>query len=240
MNDQRVKLAIASSACSGAIDRGDLTQLEFIDAAARELRADGVVLDVRHFPRTDGDYLAQIKKMAVDLGLCVAALESEDFFRLDERAMRDQLGWASGAGAPLLTARVAAETAMPWSEQLARIGVATGLAKAANVTLAVRNAAGTFAASAHDCKRVSKEADSAWLRFALEPAAFDAASEWTPLLERTVLGWEDASSQPHYERWGDFNGFVTLGGSGATAIVEMNEAMRRWRTARANFELNRI
>lgn len=235
-----MKLAIASSAFSAVIDRGDLTQLEFIDAAARELRADGVVLDVRHFPRTDDDYLAQVKKMATDLGLCVAALESGDFFTSSEDAMRAQIAWALAAGAPVLTARMAPETAMPWSEQLALIGTATGVAKAANVTLAVRNAPGTFAASAHDCKRVSKEADSAWLRFALDPAAFDAASEWTPLLERAVLGFENAAAQPSLERWREFNGFVALGGSGAMSAPEMNEAMRRWRTARANLELDRI
>lgn len=235
-----MKLSISSSACSAAFERGDLTQLEFIDAAARELHADGIVLNVRHFPRTDADYLAQIKKMSVDLGLCVAALASDDFFTADESGMREQIAWALGAGAPILSARLAAETSLPWSDQLARISVATGLAKAANVTLAVRNAPSTFAATAHDCKRVSKEADSAWLRFALDPAAFDAASDWTALLERAVLAVESAGAPPSAARWTAFNGFVVLTGAGAMTLPEMNEAMRQWRTARANLELNRI
>ena len=77
-----MKLACASSALHHAIERGDLTQLEFIDLCARELACDGVVLDVRHFPRTDDDYLAQIKKMAADRGLTVAALAAPAFFEV--------------------------------------------------------------------------------------------------------------------------------------------------------------
>ena len=51
-----MKVASASSAFDRAIERGDLTQLEFIELSARELAVDGVVLDARHFPRTDDDY----------------------------------------------------------------------------------------------------------------------------------------------------------------------------------------
>lgn len=236
-----MKFALASSACSAALDRGSLTQLEFIDSAAGELRCDGVVLDVRHFPRTDDDYLAQIKKMTTDAGLCIAALQSDRFFTGDPEVMRAQLTWARAVGAPLLCTKVAMETELSWSDQLAQLGTATGLAKSLNVTLAIRNAPGTFAASAHDCKRVSKEADSAWLRFGLDPSAFDAASDWKPLLEKTVLGWEEAASEPSLERWGAFGGFVALDArGGGMTMPEMNDAVRRWRTARATFELNRI
>jgi hypothetical protein len=236
-----MKFAIAGSAFSAALDRGDLTQLEFIDGAARELRCDGVVLDVRHFPRTDDDYLAQIKKMAADLGLCIAALENSAFFTAGDDVMQTQLEWALRVGAPLFTGTLAAETVIPWSEQLARLNAATSFAKAANVTLAVRNAPATFAATSHDCKRVSKEADSAWLRFALDPAAFDPASEWTALLGKTVLGHEEIDAAPQLERWAGFGGFVALSqAAGTMTIAKMNEAMRPWRTARAQFELNRI
>src|SRR5215469_1212812 len=69
----RVKLACSSSAFDQALQSGRLTQLEFLDLAARELRVDGIVLDARHFPRTDSDYLAQIKKMAADTCLTIAA-----------------------------------------------------------------------------------------------------------------------------------------------------------------------
>ena len=63
-----------------------------------ELRADGVVLDVRHFPRTDDDYLAQIKKMATDIGLVIAAISSDEFFTANADLMASQLRIASVIG----------------------------------------------------------------------------------------------------------------------------------------------
>ena len=55
-----MKLACASGALHREIESGELTQLEFLDLCARELGCDGVVLDVRHFPRADDDYLSLI------------------------------------------------------------------------------------------------------------------------------------------------------------------------------------
>ncbi|MGB6061880.1 MAG: hypothetical protein WBG27_09280, partial [Candidatus Aquilonibacter sp.] len=140
-----MKLACTSGAFHRVFESGDLTQLEFLDAAAREMACDGVVLDDRHFPRTDADYLAQLKKTATDLGLSIAAVTSDDFFTGDEGAMRAAIDRALALGAPLLAGRLGAETAISWSEQLAKLGTASALAKSANVTLALRNAAHTFA-----------------------------------------------------------------------------------------------
>lgn len=221
-----VKIACSSSAFHQAIRSGDLTQLEFLDAAARELGCDGVVFDDRHFPRTDGDYLAQLKKMSADLGLTVAALASDAFFAGGEAAMRAALDRALALGAPLLTGRLGSETALSWSDQLGRLAAAAALAKAANVTLALRNAPETFAATEHDCKRVTKEADSAWLRYGLEPAAFDAASDVTPLRPKTVLLWRDAFSANAAVGWEDYRGFVALDRSAGDATI-------------ASFKLNR-
>src|SRR5262249_49944802 len=135
-SDAVMKLACTSSAFAGALDRGDLTQLEVLDHAARELSVDGVVLDVRHFPRTDDDYLAQVKKMATDLGLTIAAVESSGFFTGDDATMRQAIVIAVAVGSPLIAAPLGNETALPWSAQLAKLSDATGLAKTANVTLA--------------------------------------------------------------------------------------------------------
>src|ERR1700733_5613837 len=172
-----MKLAVASSGFHHSLESGELTQLEFLDLCARDLACDGVVLDVRHFPRSDDDYLAQVKKMATDRGLSIAALADPTFFSLTRTAMEDVLDRAVTLGAPLVAGPLSREIDGSWTEQLARLGVATSLAKARNVTLALRNAAATFAASTHDCKRVAKEADSAWLRFGPEPVRLDAASD---------------------------------------------------------------
>ena len=241
-----MKLAVASSAFHRSIESGDLTQLEFLDLCARELACDGVVLDVRHFPRTDGDYLAQVKKMAADRGLAVAALADGGFFGAQEPAMLSSLDDAGALGAPLLTAPAGLETAASWSEQLERLGVATSLAKRANVTLALRNAPGTFAASAHDCKRVSKEADSAWLRFGLEPLAFDAGSDASALAPNAVLLWSDVDAAANaaigatLEAFAAFRGHLALDDRTGDATAQtMKNAMRLWRTALAQKILNR-
>lgn len=228
-----MKLAATSRAFAEALDRGDLTQLEFLDCAAIELCVDGVVLDVRHFPRGDDDYLAQVKKMTIDAGLTIAALASDDAFSSDMTAMQRALAMAQMLGAPLLAGRLASETALSRAVQGERLSDAARAAKAANVVLAVRNAPGTFAATSSDCKRLSKETDSAWLRFGLDSAAFDAASSSIELAERTVLLWSGAS-QPEdlIAAWSAFRGFT---------VVESDEksAHRRWRVALAAFELNR-
>jgi hypothetical protein len=241
-SDADMKLSCASSAFHAAIDRGDLTQLEFLELCARELACDGVVLDVRHFPRTDDDYLAQIKKMAADLGLDIAALSSDAFFGIGDGAIGATLHQAVALGAPLLSSRLGFETERSWSAQIERVGSASGLAKAANVTLALRNAPGTFASTVHDCKRVAKEADSAWLRFGLDPHAFDSASDPTALDAKIVLLWTGVrdDAQALFSQFPSFRGHIALdAAAGDVDVVQMKSAIRSWRIAQNNFELNR-
>ncbi|HET6276075.1 MAG TPA: TIM barrel protein [Candidatus Cybelea sp.] len=231
-----MKLACASGSFHRDIERGELTQLEFLDLCARELACDGVVLDVRHFPRTDDDYLAQIKKMAADRGLSIAALADAEFFSATPARMAELLAQAVALGAPLLAAPLAGETETSWSEQLTRLGTATALAKERNVTLALRNAAGTFAATTHDCKRVSKETDSAWLRFGPEPARLDAASDPRLLEPNTVLLWSDiadASARTIEETiavFGAFRGHLALDeSSGSATAAGIAASVAAWR-----------
>lgn len=205
-----MKLSCASTAFSRAFESGDVTQLEFLERCAREFAYDGVVLDVRHFPRTDGDYLAQVKKMAADLGLDVAAVADATFFASADADRDATLAIALALGAPLIAAPLQAETACSWSAQLGRLGAATAAAKAANVTLAMRNVPGTFAANAHDFKRASKETDSAWLRFGPEPARYEAADDAT-MLAKTVLLWEVAGRPfARREAYASFRGHLVL------------------------------
>ena len=241
-----MKLACASSALHRSIERGDLTQLEFLDLCAQELSCDGIVFDVAHFPRTDDDYLAQVKKMATDRGLTVAALADTAFFGASEERMLAVLQQAVALGAPLVAGALARETERSWSDQLAALNRATSLAKALNVTLAVRNAPGTFAATTHDCKRVSKEADSAWLRFGPEPRAFDAASDPVALTANTVLLWSNVGDETErsvgdvIRGFAGFRGFLALDEpSGDASVADVRSAMRSWRIALAGIELNR-
>ena len=229
-----MKLSCASGAFETAIGRGDLTQLEFLELCARELACDGVVLDVRHFPRADDDYLAQIKKMAADLGLDIAALSNDAFFGLDDHAMRAAMHQAVALGAPLLAGRLGLETERSWTQQLDRLNSATGFAKASNVTLALRNAPGTFAAAAHDCKRVSKEADSAWLRYGIEPRTFDGASDPAALENKIVLLWANAGDDATQlvSQFTAFRGHVALDApAGDADATQMKSAIRTWRIA---------
>lgn len=224
-----MRLACTSGAFDRAFARGDLTQLEFIEACARELACDGVVLDVRHFPRVDDDYLAQLKKMTTDLGVTIAAYADATFFLAQPDGMAAAVERALLLGAPLLAAPLARETALSWSAQLTRIGCATTLAKTANVTLAVRNAPQTFASSGYDCKRVCKEGDSAWLRLGLEPAVLDAATAPETLASSTVLLWCNASHMPEHDRvdgFAGFRGFLVLDrADGAADYAGMRNAL---------------
>jgi hypothetical protein len=220
--------------------------LEFLDLCAQELAADGVALDIRHFPRTDDEYLAQVKKMAADRGLTVAAAIDSAFFALPPERMEATLSVAVAVGAPLVAAPLAPETAFSWSEQLTALGHATSLAKTHNVTLALRNAPRTFAATTHDCKRVAKETDSAWLRFGPEPRALDAASDPSALAANSVLLWSNVVDETErsvgdvIRGFSQFRGYLVLDEpSGDAGAAEMQSAMRSWRIALANIALNR-
>ena len=229
-----MKLAIPSTAFDQQIRGGGLTQLEWLDLCAHDVAADGVVFDARHFPRTDTDYLAQLKKMAADLGLTVAALRHDGFFDADEAHMEQAVEMGLALGAPLLCAPLPPETAASWSDVLEHIGSATSIAKRLNVTLAVRNFAHTYGASSHDLKRVSKEADSAWLRYGPDFLALDAGSDAAALLAKTVIAWTEASSETGVlrELLAEFRGFLVLdAAAGDASIAAMKNALRSWRTA---------
>ncbi len=244
-----MKLACSSTAFGHLFASGDLTQIEWLDLCARELASDGVVLDVRHFPRTDNDYLAQVKKMAADLGLTIAAVRNDDFFAAAQPAMHADLELASSLGAPLLACQLPSELNMSWSELLSRAAEGTSLAKQYNITLAVRNVPDTLAATSQHLKRLSKEADSAWLRFAPEPDIFDAGSEPTTIIPKSVLAWhvhaaselesdEDARMSRLFDLLKDFRGFLALDYRGCAGNADsMRAAFVKLRTMMATDEI---
>lgn len=183
-----MRLAPSSSAFDRALAAGDLTQLEFLDLCAGELSADGVILDVAHFPRRDAEYLAQIKKFAADVALSIVAVRDDGLPAVKGSAAP---AIAEALGAPYVMLRMPAGGLDPvtvYNGALSVLSAALGEAKRRNVTLAVRNVRGTLAGDAFALNRLRKEADSAWLRFALDlPELPDALDERTR--KRVVLAY---------------------------------------------------
>jgi sugar phosphate isomerase/epimerase len=218
-----MKIAGSSASFARRFADGSLTQLEWLDACARSMGLDGVAFDAADFPRTDGEYVAQLKKLAVDLGLTVAALACDEIFsaRDDDEgraALERALELAVGLGAPLAIVRTPAADGTPaaWNDLVAAAKRALRSAKARNVTLAVRNAADTLCASAADCKRLAKDVDSAWLRFAPD-ARFLAGAESESFASSAVaftLGLADDAEEDArlVAAVGDFRPFLICDG----------------------------
>ncbi len=191
-----MKLAVSSSSFAGMLRRGTLTHLEWLEGCASRLDVDGAIFAVDDFPRTDMDYAAQLKKVAVDLGIVPVALDAPGLLdpeRSDEeRAAAVTLAAAVGAGLLRTTAGPPGE--LPPQAFVRMVAAAKAMAKAgkaANVTLAVAPAAGTLVATIADLKHLAKDVDSAWLRY---DVAYDDADRATlgprerVLVERVPLG----------------------------------------------------
>ncbi len=180
-----MKIATSSSSFAREIAAGELTQLEWLDVCANELESDAVVFEATHFPRTDDDYLAQLKKLAVDLGLAVAGISAA----LVESGGESWLAVAERLGAPLAIVRAPRTTDDPsaWSAFAKVLKARASEAKRRNVTLALSNAPSTLCASTADLGRIAKDVDSAWLRYALDPLAASASDDAALLLGKSVI-----------------------------------------------------
>jgi len=235
-----MKLAVSSTSFADDLARGVLTQLEWLDLCAAELEADGVVFELRHFPRTDADYLAQLKKMAVDLGLTVAGLAAGE---VDLAA--GALPLALGLGAPLVVceAPAASEDPEAWGAFTDRLKTASTAAKAANVPLALRNKAGTLCPGGAELKRAAKDVDSSWVRFALDAASLAAVERSDALVAATILAVCEVADVEAFARDGDpvatalieglrgYRGFVVVdrtdSGGGRDALHNALERLQR-------------
>jgi sugar phosphate isomerase/epimerase len=221
-----MRLAVSSTAFDRTLAIGDLTQLELIDMCARVPSLDGIVLDLAHFPRRDSDYIAQIKKLASDLMLPIVAVRDD---ALSERGS-DALAVAAGVGAPYVLTRMPEAGVDPihrYNGALGVLGPATAEAKRLNVTLAVRNVPGSLAADGFELSRLRKEADSAWLRFALDPLALEAAPD-DKLRKHAVLAYHAVAAADEDGRQADdvlaalpgFRGFLCLDVRAGDATAE--------------------
>jgi hypothetical protein len=186
-----MKIASSSASFDGRLRAGDLTQLEWLDICAREFELDGVVFELRHFPRTDDDYLAQLKKLCVDLGLSVAAVTDDEL--LAGAGTPRAIAVAASLGAPLVVARTpqAGADATAWNALAETARAAARAGKEANVTVAVRNAPGTQCEGAAGLKQLAKDTDSAWLRYALDPAKLPPSESSESVLARSVIVFHD-------------------------------------------------
>ncbi len=151
-----------------------------MELCASRLDADGVVFAQADFPRTDGEYAAQVKKVAVDLGIVPLALEVPGLLDPDvpDEDRPAAVALATGTGAALIRVTAGPPGVLP-PETFARMVAATkafvSAAKAANVTLTVAPAAGSLLPGLAEVQNFSKYVDSAWLRYDLPATSPDRA-----------------------------------------------------------------
>jgi len=189
-----VKLAVSSSPFRAALRAGTLTHLEWLEGCASRLAVDGVVFALADLPRTDAEYAAQVKKVAVDLGLVPVALEVPgllDPAGSDESRLA-ALALAGALGVLLLRGTTGPPGELPpkmfvWTVEVAKALAAR--AKAANLTVVVAAAPGTTSPDLAGVRHLLKDVDSAWLRY--EAGVAEGRDELGPrdrvLIERVPL-----------------------------------------------------
>lgn len=171
-----MKIAVSSSPFRAALRAGTLTHLEWLEGCASRLAADGVAFALADLPRTDAEYAAQAKKVAVDLGLVPVALEVPGLLDpAGSAASRTEaLALAGALGVLLVSGTAGPPGELPpkmfvWTVEVAKALAAQ--AKAANVTVVVAPAAGTIAPDLAGVRHLLKDVDSAWLRYEADVGA---------------------------------------------------------------------
>ena len=187
---EAMKLAASSLTLDRLLTTLALTQLEWIEQSAAHLALDGIVYELAHFPRTDSDYLAQCKKVTVDLGLTPVAVHDETFLALarTDAQRAETLRIAVALGVPLILCSVGDPGEVPPADFNATVKLAktaASQAKAVNVTLACLPRVGSIASDLAALRHLVKDVDSAWLRYAV-PAA-EIASDTLGGRDRIVL-----------------------------------------------------
>lgn len=172
---ESMKVAISSSSFAAALAAGELTQLEWLERAAGTFAADGVVFAEEHFPRTDTEYLAQLKKIAVDCGLVPLAVHSPTLLDppADESDPFAAIEKAAALGALFVIAPLPVPGEVPPATFVAAVAAAKAAVKAAkrvNVTILIEPLAGTIAPDLTGARHFLNDVDSAWLRY-LAPAS---------------------------------------------------------------------
>jgi hypothetical protein len=170
-----VRIAVSSSTFRQPLAAGELTQLEWLEHCANVLTVDGVLAGVADFPRTDAEYVAQLRKVAVDLGIVPFGIDAAGLFDHDSAfAGDDVIALASGFGAAVVRTTLPPPGEVPPATFVETVKAAKALgriAKVANVTVVLAPAPGTIGADLAAVKHLLKDTDSAWLRAC--PGALD-------------------------------------------------------------------
>ncbi|HYZ17557.1 MAG TPA: hypothetical protein VE591_14195 [Candidatus Acidoferrum sp.] len=176
-----MRIAVSSSPFRRPLAAGELTQLEWVEHCASVLGVDGIVADLSDFPRTDGEYVAQLRKVAVDLGIVPFGIDAPTLLdpTTAEQARDAALLLASTFGAAIVRAPVPPPGEVPPATFVATAAAAKGASKVGkrlNVTLVVPARPGTLADDAAGLRHLLKDVDSAWLRAC--PRAADEHLVW--------------------------------------------------------------
>ncbi len=226
-----MKVAVTSSSFAAALRRGDLTHLEWLEACASRLDADGVVFALADFPRLDLEYAAQVKKVATDLGIVPVALDVPGLLdpALPDDDRTGAVTLAGAIGAALIRVTAGPPGDLPpetFARTVAAAKTFTSAAKAANVTLTVAPDSETLLADVAAVQNFAKYVDSAWLRYDLQAGSPDRAllgNRERVLIERVGLD-EVPAPQPLRRGW-----FVLEGDGGADPFTRLSAAIAKLR-----------
>ena len=164
-----MRIAVSSSSFREPLEARTLTQLEWIERCATLLGADGLLFDTEHFPRTDAEYAAQLRKVTIDLGMVPFGLDAATLLAPDAAAdaRNGVLALAAALGTLVIRTVLPAPGPVPPATFAETVGSAKALsraAKAINVTVLIAPAPGTLGADLDAVKHLVKDVDSAWLR----------------------------------------------------------------------------
>jgi hypothetical protein len=164
-----MRIAVSSSTFRRPLEAGELTQLEWVERCASELGADGVVTAISDFPRFDDEYVAQLRKVAIDLGIVPFGIDAPGLLDPagDPAALERAVAVAKGFGAAVIRTPPPAPGEVPpatFAETVRVAKILSRAAKAANVTVVVTTAPGTIGEDLAAVKHLLKDVDSAWMR----------------------------------------------------------------------------
>ena len=164
-----MRIAVSSAPFRRSFASGGLTQLEWVERCAAVLAVDGVFPAAADFPRRDDDYVAQLRKVAIDLGVVPLGIDAPGLLAEPPAEREAVLGLARTFGAALVRITLPPPGDVPPATFVETTGAAKALsrlAKSLNVTLIAAAAPGSLAEDLAGVKHLLKDVDSAWLRAA--------------------------------------------------------------------------